>query len=159
LSPKSRNYRLQIYPFQEITKREIENLVTPEFLVEKFKEFLGPELSQFLNPEALKGLLSKPRETKREPVEKPEIKHTPIKEPVQVQTKSESQGLEVPPEILEYHGKPKIPKEVVLPWLNQSYQTGYGFKDMATALNNAGIPTTSGRGQWQRGTIGNMVDK
>jgi hypothetical protein len=138
--------------FREVTKREIENLVTPEFIVERFKEFLGPELAEHLNPEAIKALLSKPRETKREPAEKPEIK----KEPVMVRTKHPSRP-DIPPEIEKYRDYPKTPKDEILPWLFQWKEKGYGFQSMASALNEAGIPNTSGKGKWHKGTIGNMV--
>jgi Recombinase len=34
---------------------------------------------------------------------------------------------------------------------------GFSLQAMANCLNNGGVPTLSGKGKWQKGTVGNLL--
>lgn len=49
------------------------------------------------------------------------------------------------------------PKAVVLQRLRAMQAEGLSLQAMANRLNNEGVPTLSGKGRWQKGTIGNLL--
>jgi hypothetical protein len=49
------------------------------------------------------------------------------------------------------------PKAAVLKRLRAMQAEGLSLQAMANRLNNEGVPTLSGKGQWQKGTIGNLL--
>jgi hypothetical protein len=44
-------------------------------------------------------------------------------------------------------------------WLHTLRGAGMSFRDMATELNARGVPTLSGKGRWQQGTIGKLLSQ
>jgi hypothetical protein len=49
------------------------------------------------------------------------------------------------------------PKAAVLQRLHAMQAEGLSLQAMANRLNNQGVPTLSGKGRWQKGTIGNLL--
>jgi hypothetical protein len=49
------------------------------------------------------------------------------------------------------------PKAAVLQRLQALQAEGLSLQKIADRLNNEGVPTLSGKGQWQKGTIGNLL--
>jgi hypothetical protein len=50
-----------------------------------------------------------------------------------------------------------VPKAAVLKRLRAMQAEGLSLQAMANQLNAEGVPTLSGKGQWQKGTIGNLL--
>ncbi len=49
------------------------------------------------------------------------------------------------------------PKAAVLQHLQALQAEGLSLQKIADRLNNEGVPTLSGKGQWQKGTIGHLL--
>jgi Recombinase len=49
------------------------------------------------------------------------------------------------------------PKIKVLEQVRMVQAEGLSLQAMANRLNNEGVPTLSGKGRWQKGTIGNLL--
>jgi hypothetical protein len=49
------------------------------------------------------------------------------------------------------------PKAAALERLHAMQAEGLSLQAMANRLNNEGIPTLSGKGRWQKGTIGHLL--
>jgi Recombinase len=49
------------------------------------------------------------------------------------------------------------PKAAVLQRLKALQAEGLSLQKMADRLNHEGVPTLSGKGRWQKGTIGNLL--
>jgi hypothetical protein len=49
------------------------------------------------------------------------------------------------------------PKAAVLQRLQAMQAEGLSLQKIADRLNNEGVPTLSGRGTWQKGTVGNLL--
>jgi len=49
------------------------------------------------------------------------------------------------------------PKAAVLPWLQVMRAAGISLQAMADRLNADSLPTSSGHGRWQQGTIGKLL--
>jgi hypothetical protein len=49
------------------------------------------------------------------------------------------------------------PKAAVLQRLQALQAEGLSLQKIADRLNNEGVPTLSGKGRWQKGTIGNLL--
>lgn len=54
---------------------------------------------------------------------------------------------------------PQARKAELVTRLQQMQAQGMSLRAMAAALNAAGVPTISGRGQWIAGTISNLLDQ
>jgi excisionase family DNA binding protein len=52
---------------------------------------------------------------------------------------------------------PQARKAALLPRLQAMHAQGLSTQAIATQLNREGLPTISGRGQWQRGTVANLL--
>jgi hypothetical protein len=48
-------------------------------------------------------------------------------------------------------------KAELMTWLRTLRSSGMSLQNMASELNARGIPTLSGKGRWQKGTIGNLL--
>jgi len=48
-------------------------------------------------------------------------------------------------------------KAELVTWLRTLRGSGMSLQSMADELNARGIPTLSGKGRWQKGTIGNLL--
>jgi hypothetical protein len=48
-------------------------------------------------------------------------------------------------------------KAAVLTRLRAMQAEGLSLQAIANRLNNEGVPTLSGKGRWQKGTIGNLL--
>jgi hypothetical protein len=62
------------------------------------------------------------------------------------------------PERIE-RSRPAIaaPKAAVRKRLRAMQAEGLSLQAMANCLNNEGMPTLSGKGRWQKGTLGNLL--
>jgi hypothetical protein len=49
------------------------------------------------------------------------------------------------------------PKAAVLQRLQALQAEGLSLQKIADRLNHEGVPTLSGKGRWQKGTIGNLL--
>jgi hypothetical protein len=57
------------------------------------------------------------------------------------------------------YAAPLADKTAVLAQLDVWKRAGLSLQAMATQLNTANVPTFSGTGAWQKGTIGNLLTK
>jgi hypothetical protein len=48
-------------------------------------------------------------------------------------------------------------KAELMTWLHTLRGTGMSLQNMANELNAQGVPTLSGKGRWQKGTIGHLL--
>jgi hypothetical protein len=70
----------------------------------------------------------------------------------------ESAEAEAMPEDAGANAPPATPdKAALLHKLRTLYAEGFSLQAMADRFNTEGIPTLSGRGQWQKGTIGRLL--
>jgi paraquat-inducible protein B len=52
-----------------------------------------------------------------------------------------------------------LSKAELMTWLRTLRGSGMSLQQIAAELNTRGIPTLSGKGRWQKGTIGNLLAK
>jgi hypothetical protein len=79
-------------------------------------------------------------------------------EPSQVQTVAE-----LPTPAASEHSDRSTPvsaspgKAELMTWLHTLRGAGMSLQNIAHELNTRGVPTFSGKGHWQKGTIGNLL--
>lgn len=85
-----------------------------------------------------------------EVLERLERSQAPI--PAEVPTPAASEHSEHSPPV-----SASLSKAELMTWLHTLRGAGMSLRNMASELNARGVPTLSGKGRWQQGTIGKLL--